>query len=150
MLKKTVTYETFDGETVTEDLYFNISESELSDMQFSKAGGMSEYITQIYKTKDSVKIYNLFKELILKAYGIKSPDGKKFYKTDAIRTEFASSIAYDTVFSEIIRNPDYAVEFIRGIFPKKIMNDIPEDPNKIQELINKTKEERAKLTAKNS
>ncbi len=41
MLKKTITYEDFDGNQVTEDHFFHLSKADLVEMEVSQKGGMS-------------------------------------------------------------------------------------------------------------
>lgn len=122
MLKKTVTYETFDGETVTEDFYFNLTKAELSDRQFSVKGGLSALLEQIIKTNDQTKMYNMFKEIILAAYGEKSADGRKFIKSKEISENFTHTEAYSTIFMELLNDADAAAAFVTGILPKDIQS----------------------------
>lgn len=124
MLKKTVTYETFDGETVTEDFYFNLTKAELSDRQFSVKGGLSALMEQIIKTNDQTKMYSIFKEIILAAYGEKSADGRKFIKSKEISENFTHTEAYSTIFMELLNDADAAAAFVTGILPKDIQSNV--------------------------
>jgi transcriptional regulator NrdR family protein len=128
MLKKTVTYETFDGEKVTEDFYFNLTETELTDWSVSKSGGMVQFIKILLKTSDGAEMYKMIKDLVLKSYGIKSPDGKKFYKSDAIIKEFESSAAFSDIMTSIMKDEKSATDFIKGVIPKKLAAKVPEGP----------------------
>ena len=47
MLKKTIKYTDYDGNEREEDFYFNLSKAEVTEMELSKEGGMSEYIKKI-------------------------------------------------------------------------------------------------------
>lgn len=124
MLKKTVTYETFDGETVTEDFYFNLTKAELSDRQFSVKGGLSALLEQIIKTNDQTKMYSMFKEIILAAYGEKSADGRKFIKSKEISENFTHTEAYSTIFMELLNDADAAAAFVTGILPKDMQSNV--------------------------
>lgn len=124
MLKKTVTYETFDGETVTEDFYFNLTKAELSDRQFSVEGGLSALLEQVTKTNDQNKMYSIFKEIILTAYGEKSADGRKFIKSKEISENFSHTEAYSTIFMELLSDVDAAVAFVTGILPKDLQSNV--------------------------
>lgn len=136
MLKKTITYETFDGETVTEDFYFNFTKAELSDKQFSVSGGLSNLMEQIVKTSDTTKMYNLFKELILSAYGVKTADGRGFKKSKEISDDFSHSEPYSIIFMELMSSVDAAVAFVTGILPKDMQtntrNDIMKELKKLE------------------
>ena len=126
MLKKTVTYEDFDGNTRTEDLYFFISKSELTEMELSTPGGLSNKLERITKSADGKEIMDTFKEIILRAYGEKSEkDGHVMFvkKRDGQRLadDFVQTLAYDALFSELLMNPDKAAAFINGIMPKDLI-----------------------------
>ena len=82
MLKKTIEYTDFNGEERKEDFYFNLTTAEIMEMEMGVAGGFSEMIQRIVDAKDTPSIIKIFKELILKAYGEKSPDEKRFIKSE--------------------------------------------------------------------
>ena len=119
MTKKTITYPDYNGEMLTEDFFFNLSEAETMEMELSVAGGLSEYMTRIVNAKDRPAIVQAFKEIILKAYGEKSADGKRFVKSDAISTAFSQTEAYSKLFMELATDDIKAAEFINGITPNK-------------------------------
>lgn len=124
MFKKTITYEDFNGDTQTEDCYFNFSEAELAELEVTFGDqGLSAFINDVIATKDTKKTIILFKELILKAYGVKSEDGKKFKKSAELREDFASSAAYSALFMELSTNPDALTEFTNKIMPKKLIEE---------------------------
>lgn len=126
MLKKTVTYEDFDGNIRTEDLYFFISKSELTEMELSTPGGFAAKLERISNAQDAGEIMKIFKEIILKAYGEKSPDGRAFIKKRngvSVAEEFEQTPAYDALFTELLMNPDKASAFINGIMPKDLMDE---------------------------
>lgn len=118
MLKKTMTYVDYNGMERTEDFYFNLTKAEVMEMEMTTAGGLAEAITQIVNAKDIPAIIKVFKELILKAYGIKSPDGKRFMKSEEISNEFAQTEAFSQLFMELATNSDAAAAFVNGITPK--------------------------------
>lgn len=119
MLKKTITYPGYDGETYKEDFYFNLKESEVLEMELGSSGGLSTYLTRIVAAKDTPEIVKIFKELILKSYGIKSPDGKRFMKSPEISQAFAETEAYSQLFMELATDDIKGAEFINGITPNK-------------------------------
>lgn len=120
MLKKTITYEDFNGETASEDFFFHLSKAELVELELSHEGGLSESLQKIVDAEDGKAIVAEFKNIILGSYGQKSPDGKRFVKNATIREEFESSEAYSTLFMELVTNTDAAIEFVNGIIPKGI------------------------------
>lgn len=117
MLKKTITYEDFNGNTVSEDYFFHLSKAELVELELSHKGGLSEALQRIIEAEDGRGIVAEFKNIILSAYGQRSEDGKRFIKTQELRDEFESTEAYSTLFMELVTEADKATEFINGIIP---------------------------------
>lgn len=117
MLKKTISYTDYDGNLRTEDFYFNLSKAEVTEMELSAEGGLSKMLEKIVASQDSKRIMEIFKDIILKAYGEKSPDGKRFIKNQELREGFAQTEAYSELFMELATNADAASSFINGIVP---------------------------------
>lgn len=120
MLKKTITYTDYNGVERTEDFYFNLSKAELMEMEMSTSGGLAEMIKRIVDAQDAPAIIKVFKELVLKAYGVKSPDGKRFEKSEKLSTEFAQTEAYSLLFMELATDADAAAKFVNGITPAEV------------------------------
>lgn len=120
MLKKTITYTDYNGVERTEDFYFNLNKAELMEMELSTTGGMAEMIQRIVRAQESPAIIKIFKELVLKAYGQKSPDGKRFVKNDELREEFSQTEAYSQLFMELATNDEAAAKFVNGIMPSDV------------------------------
>lgn len=118
MLKRTETYIDYNGVECTEDFYFNLTKTEVMEMELGTSGGLAESIQKIVSAKDAPAIMKVFKELVLKAYGQKSPDGKRFIKSEEISTAFSQSPAYDKIFMELSTNAEAAAAFVNGIMPK--------------------------------
>ena len=117
MLKKTITYTDYNGLKRTEDFYFNLTKAEIMEMELSTTGGLSEMISRIVAAKDAPAIIKVFKELILKAYGQKSADGKRFVKSAALSEEFEQTEAYSILFMELATDADAAAKFVNAIVP---------------------------------
>lgn len=117
MLKLTRTYNDYNGGTRTEDFYFNLTQAEITEMNLSVDGGLVEMINRIVAAQDGRQIIALFKDIILRAYGEKSPDGKRFIKTQELRDAFAQTEAYSDLFMELATDPKAAADFINGIIP---------------------------------
>lgn len=120
MLKKTITYENFAGETVTEDFYFNLTKAELLQLEMSMPGGISAYMDRMIAEQNGEGILETFDKIITKSYGVKSYDGKQFIKSQEALNSFRFSGAYDALFVEIVQNPEAADEFTKGILPKNL------------------------------
>lgn len=117
MLKKTITYNDYNGVKRTEDFYFNLTKAELMEMEMSTTGGLTEMINKVVATQDAPAIIKIFKDLILKAYGEKSADGKRFIKSDELASAFSQTEAYSILFMELATNADEAAKFVNGIVP---------------------------------
>jgi hypothetical protein len=115
MLKKTITYTDYNGNKRTEDFYFNLNKVEVSEMEASRPGGFSQAVKEIVDAKDDKQIIQIFKEVILKAYGEKSPDGKRFIKSEEISEAFSQTEAYCVLFTEIGGSEEAAEAFMNGL-----------------------------------
>ena len=120
MLKRTITYEDFNGVERTEDFYFNLTEAECVEWQLGTEGGLVEMIEKIVAAKDTKSLIEIFKDLVLKAYGEKSADGRRFMKDAEIREAFSQTNAYSIIFMELAKDDIAANEFIKGIIPNKV------------------------------
>lgn len=120
MLKKTITYEDYNGNERTEDFYFNLTKAEVMEMEMSVNGGLSEMIQKIVETKDAPAIIKTFKELILKSYGEKSLDGKQFIKSNELSKAFSHTEAYSQLFMELATDAEAGAKFINGIIPSNV------------------------------
>ena len=124
MLKKTITYEDFNGVERKEDFYFNLSKAEIMEMQFGTVGGLDVMLQKIVDAKDVKSIMNTFKMLILKAYGVKSDDGRQFIKSKEIAKEFEQTEAYSILYMELATDDNAAAEFVNGIMPKDVVAEV--------------------------
>ena len=124
MLKKTITYTDYNGVERKEDFYFNLSKAEVMEMELSTTGGLAEMIKRIVAAQDQPAIIKVFKDLILKAYGEKSRDGKRFIKSPELSDAFAQTEAYSILFMELATNDEAAAKFINGIVPADMAQQI--------------------------
>lgn len=118
MITETITYTNYNGEEQKETAYFNLTEFELMKFDASIPGGLKKKLEKAEADKDPYEIMSLFEAIILKAYGIKSEDGKRFEKANgAYAAEFAETAAYNAMLLNFIKNPDLATKFITGLAP---------------------------------
>lgn len=118
MLKKTVTYTDYNGSERTEDFYFNLTKAEIMEMELKTVGGLSAMIEKIVAAKDGPTIIKTFKDLVLKAYGEKSADGRRFIKSPEIAEAFSQTEAYSQIFMELATDDEAAAKFVNGIIPE--------------------------------
>ena len=120
MLKKTITYTDYNGVERSENFYFNLTKAEIIEMELGTVGGFAEMVQRIVDAKDAPTIIKIFKDLVLKAYGEKSADGKRFIKSDELRESFAQTEAYSQLFMELATDSKAASAFVNGIVPADV------------------------------
>ena len=120
MIKKTIAYTDYNGIERKEDFYFNLTKAEVMELEMSTQGGLAEMIQRIVAAQDQPAIIKIFKELIVKAYGVKSPDGKKFIKNQEVVDDFVQTEAFSELFMELATDADAAAKFVNGIVPANL------------------------------
>lgn len=140
MLKKLINYTDYNGRDRSENFYFYLSKAELMEMELSSVGGMQNLIQLIIEKQDIPKIMDAFKTIILKAYGEKTPDGRRFIKSQELSEAFSQTEAYSNLYIELVTNAEAAAEFINKIVPE----DVAEYAAKRREEEENNKKEEAK------
>ena len=130
MRKETITYTDYNGDTRTEDFYFNLSKAEVLELEMSWDGGLKNFLEKIIKEQDQKRIIEMFKMLVLKAYGERSLDGKKFMKVDEdgrslAQKNFVPTEAYSELFMKLATDEQAASDFVNGIVPKNLEDKAP-------------------------
>lgn len=137
MIKKTITYTDFDGNKRTEDAYFNMTKSELLEFSFTVPDTMSDAVTdpehvdveeagkKLIEKIGNIGILNFVKDLVFKAYGVKSEDGRRFIKNEQLSIEFTQTLAYDEFLMELFSDAAKANEFINAVIPAEVVKQIP-------------------------
>lgn len=138
MLKKNIKYTDYNGVEREEEFLFHLSKAELMEMEMGTQGGLGEMIQQIVKSQDTPAIIKIFKDIILKAYGEKSLDGKRFVKVNdagvPLSVGFSQTEAFSELFMELATDADAASKFIMGVIPGDI-NVPDEEIKKLQDSI---------------
>lgn len=129
MYKKMIKYTDYNGVEREEPFYFNLNKAELVKWEGSTVGGMRAMYTKIIEAKDREALISLFEEIIQRAYGEKSADGKRFMKSPEILANFVCTEAYSNLFMELASNDESANAFMSGIMPA----DLLEEARKAQE-----------------
>lgn len=130
MLKKVIKYTDYDGNERTMTAYFNLSKAELMEMELNTSGGMQQMLNNIVEAQDTKRLVELFKDIILRSYGEKSPDGMRFIKVkDGVRLAegFSETEAYSELFMELATNDRAAAEFINGIIPQSLAEQVAQE-----------------------
>lgn len=127
MLKKTITYTDYNGVERTEDFFFNLTKAEIMEMEMGTEGGMADMISRIVSAQDTPSIIKIFKDILLKAYGEKSPDGKRFIKSKELSDGFSQTEAFSILFMELATDTDAASKFVNGIIPSDVAKAAAEE-----------------------
>lgn len=124
MLKKTITFTDYNGVERTEDFYFNLNKAEVMEMEMGTTGGFADMINGIIAAKDVPALISIFKDMILKAYGQKSPDGRRFIKSKELSEEFSQTEAYVSLYMELATDDEAAANFVNCIMPHDLVNEV--------------------------
>lgn len=128
MLKEKIKYVDYNGLEREEDFYFNLNKVELVELQLNTPGGFDKKLSEAIEKQDIPTIVSIVKDLVIKSYGVKSEDGKRFVKSKDLTDEFVQSEAYNTLFMKIVSDADYATKFINSIIP--VIEEVkPQIPN---------------------
>lgn len=127
MLKRVINYKNFNDEDRTRTEYFHLSRTELIELEAGFDSGLTAHLQALIETDDVGKIMQLFKNLILMSYGVKSEDGDRFIKNEQVKNDFENSAAFDAMFMELITTPDTQIEFIKGIIPAELAEHMDQD-----------------------
>lgn len=119
MLKKTFKFVDYNGNPRTEDHYFHLTQAEVTELELSVDGGLTAMINRVVQAQNGRQIIDTMKDIILKSYGVKSPDGRRFIKNQEVRDAFAQTEAYSQLFMELATNAKAASDFVAGIIPAK-------------------------------
>jgi hypothetical protein len=126
MLKKTIKYEDYNGLEREEDFYFNLTRAELVEMETGTDGGFTDKIQRIYRAKDTPAMMKAFKDIIMRAYGEKSDDGRRFEKSNELSIAFTQTPAYDKLIDEFMNDDQAAANFMNGIIPADVRDKAAE------------------------
>ena len=131
MYKTTVEYEDFNGEKKKRTLYFNLSQSELTELKYESNGALEDKIVEIVATKNRSEMMLLFTKLLKMAYGEKSEDGEYFIKNEEVYNRFKFSNAYDAFLEKLVESDSELENFIKHVMPKKLSDKV--DMNEVKE-----------------
>lgn len=125
MLKKSITFTDYNGNTITEDYYFNLNKVEVMEMELVHPEGLKGWIERIVRIDDRQELIRMFHDIILQAYGEKDESGRRFIKSEEMRKAFEQSEAFSELYMELITDENAAAEFMNGIIPKMENQDKP-------------------------
>lgn len=124
MLKKDITFRDFDGNTVTETHYFNMTKTEIIELELGFDNGLEAGIKKIMDSKDNLELFRIFKRIVINSYGRRVENS--FIKDEEAGKMFAGSLAFDELMVGFFTNSENAADFIRGILPPDLLQQVPE------------------------
>lgn len=140
MLKKTITYEDYEGNTRTEDFYFNLSKAEV--IKWLTTSGdytLDKVLVRLSEERNGKRVMEIFEDLLHRSYGKKSLDGRRFVKNEEVWNEFYETEAYSIMFTELVSDARKASDFVNNIIPNDLAKDIArimkENPEGIPDTI---------------
>jgi len=130
MLKKTITYTDWNGKSRTEDFYFNLTRTECIELEYQVGNktSLSDTLATLIETQDGGAIIRIIKDIILKAYGEKSEDGRRFVKNQDVRDAFTQCAAFDELYMSLATNAEEAATFLSGIMPTEVTKELGDNP----------------------
>lgn len=134
MVVKKIKYTDFNGVEREEEFMFNLTEAEITEMELTTDGGLSDSIKKIISAQDTPEIIKTFKMLLLKSYGEKSADGRRFIKSEELTEAFTQTNAYSQLFMELATDDKAAIAFINGIIPESMRERVAEDGSNASDL----------------
>lgn len=159
MLKKIITYETYDGAVVTEPFYFNLTKTEIMELQLTektlfgdeKVAAKIKSISEKKSDEEILKadmkdLYDVFKDLVRVSYGVKTEDGKRIMKSEENYRSFLESPAYDKIMMSFFEEPQATIDFMAGLLPKEMGEEAMKTYNKeIKSVVGEEKNEEQTL-----
>ena len=134
MVVKKIKYTDFNGAEREEEFMFNLTEAEITEMELTTEGGLSDSIKKIISAQDTPEIIKTFKMLLLKSYGEKSADGRRFIKSEELTEAFTQTNAYSQLFMELATDDKAGVAFINGIIPDSMRERVAEGGSNASDL----------------
>lgn len=142
MIKRTIKCKDFDGKDRIEDAWFHLTKSEMIEFALDLPERVSDTVSEDAKNMDintaALKIsdmlgkkgvHNFIKDLILKSYGVRKDDGRRFAKVDdngrPLWIEFSQTMAFETLMEEFRNNDIEAAKFVQALIPGDVADKMP-------------------------
>lgn len=132
MITRTVTYTDYDGNQRKEKIYFHLSEFEATEIALEMPDGVVEEVTEGDVTTTATHlveklgpkgVIDFIKKIVLKSYGVKTTDGRRFEKSEKLSKEFSETPMFSALMIELMRDDNAASEFINGVIPPELAKE---------------------------
>jgi len=124
MITREVTYIDYNDDEQTEKYYFDLTVPEMLELSFSSAGDIQSTLERLSNSRKVGEIFQIIQALIFKSVGVKSDDGKRFVKNEAVLNEFKQSRGYEAFLMKMMQDTDYASKFIEQLIPQDRIKQI--------------------------
>lgn len=135
MIKKTITYDGFEGEKKTRDFYFHMNQVEFAKLNGEYPGGLEKYVNQVIEDRDETAMLRLIDTLVSRSYG-KFDEDDEFTKIGRdgrpLFEKFVNTDAYDKLIIELVTGENNIVAFLKGILPKEVQKKMEEKERELQ------------------
>lgn len=135
MIKKTINYENFDGEEVSEEAHFHLTKAELLELEYEEETPFTDYLKQMQNSTTPKTVLHVLKRLIEASYGQRSEDGRRFIKNEELTSAFVSSDAYSELLFGLLNDPKEATNFFESIMPAKLLAQAKAEMEKNPDLV---------------
>lgn len=130
MLKRVINFKDFEGNPISREYRFHMSEAELMELEMSENGGWDSMVKQAANTQDGPKLIEIFKKMILLSYGEISTDDVSFIKVrdgHKLAEDFMQTNAYSVLFMELATDAKKASEFVNGVIPSDLAEKVAKE-----------------------
>jgi hypothetical protein len=125
VLKREIKWEDFDGAEQSGVFWFHLKKNTLVQMLITAKGeNLVDELQDMVDAKDKASLLIAFRDIVGKSYGERvEGNASTFYQSPEKTEEFLNSLAFDSLFTEILTDPHAAGTFINGLIPADMMRD---------------------------
>lgn len=119
MLVQPITFTNFDGQEVTKNYYFNLTEGELAIRELESDGTWSETLERIKNSNKGSVVMPEFKKILKWTY-LERTGEDGIDKSDAAWSRFENSEPWSNLIMRLITEDGFSAQFIEAIMPERI------------------------------
>lgn len=131
MYKKKIKFTDYLGNEREQEYMFSINKAEALTLRLSENGSIENRLRRLINTSQVTEIVEIIRSFILSSYGEISDDGLRFIKKSPVdghklSEDFEQTEAFSELFTDLITDPDKALEFIKRVLPTEMQQKIAE------------------------
>lgn len=120
-----ITFTDYFGKERTEDHYFNLNKAETIEWLTTNGDyTLDKMLKKLVEKSRGKDVLGIFRDLIYRAYGEVSEDGRRFIKSKEVKDNFMETEAYSELFTRLVTNGKEASDFINKILPNDMVEEI--------------------------